>query len=153
MNNGQMDRGNENPTQNLPWWLRKTTKKPRLGWSAPGFEPGTSRMRVSCVTTELPRSVRYICLALIQSLSQYRIIIQGVREISDIIVTDDYLCYKEPKSPYNFFLILIFNELLKFKTSDEWQHWKTGSPTLVVEVQLAKWIAGNCKQNETGRTP
>ena len=27
MNNGQMDRGNENPTQNLPWWLRKTTKK------------------------------------------------------------------------------------------------------------------------------
>ena len=28
MNNGQMDRGNENPTQHLPWWLRKTTKKP-----------------------------------------------------------------------------------------------------------------------------
>ena len=27
MNNGQMDRGNENPTQRLPWWLRKTTKK------------------------------------------------------------------------------------------------------------------------------
>ena len=27
MNNGQMDRGNENPTQHLPWWLRKTTKK------------------------------------------------------------------------------------------------------------------------------
>ena len=26
MNNGQMDRGNENPTQHLPWWLRKTTK-------------------------------------------------------------------------------------------------------------------------------
>ena len=23
MNNGQMDRGNENPTQHLPWWLRK----------------------------------------------------------------------------------------------------------------------------------
>ena len=23
-------------------------------------------------------------------------------EISVIIVTDDYLCYKEPKSPYNF---------------------------------------------------
>ena len=23
---------------------------------------------------------------------------------SAIIVTDDYLCYKEPKSPYNFFL-------------------------------------------------
>ena len=30
MNNGQMDRGNENPTQHLPWWLRKTMKKLRL---------------------------------------------------------------------------------------------------------------------------
>ena len=30
--------------------------------------------------------------------------------------------YKEPTSPYNIFLILIFNELFKFKTSDEWQH-------------------------------
>ena len=47
---------------------------------------------------------------------------QGGREISVIIVTDDYLCYKEPESPYDFFLILIFNELFKFKTSDEWQH-------------------------------
>ena len=27
MNNGQMDRGNENPTQHLPWWLRKTMEK------------------------------------------------------------------------------------------------------------------------------
>ena len=41
MNDGQMDRGNENPTQHLLWWLRKTTKKPQSGWSAPGFEPGT----------------------------------------------------------------------------------------------------------------
>ena len=57
MNNGQMDRGNENPTQHLPWWLRKTTKKPQSGWSAPGFESGSSRMRISCVTTEPPRSV------------------------------------------------------------------------------------------------
>ena len=57
MNNGQMDRGNENPTQHLPWWLRKTTKKPQSGWSAPGFEPRTSRMWVLCVTTEPPRSV------------------------------------------------------------------------------------------------
>ena len=60
MNNGQMDRGNENPTQHFPWWLRKTTKKPQSGWSAPGFEPGTSRMRVSCVSTEPPRSVMLI---------------------------------------------------------------------------------------------
>ena len=48
--------------------------------------------------------------------------IQDGREISAIILADDYLCYKEPKSPYNFFLILIFNELFKFKTSDERQH-------------------------------
>ena len=57
MINGKMDRGNENPTQHLPWWLRKTTKEPQSGWSAPGFEPGTSRMRVSCVTTEPHHSV------------------------------------------------------------------------------------------------
>ena len=63
MNNGQMDRGNENPTQHLPWWLRKTTKKPQSGWSAPGLEPGTSRMRVSCVTTEPPRSV--VCFSFV----------------------------------------------------------------------------------------
>ena len=43
--------------------------------------------------------------------------IQSGREISVIIVTDDYLCYEEPEIPYNFFLILIFNELFKFKTS------------------------------------
>ena len=55
-------------------------------------------------------------------MTKYEKIIQGRREISAIIVPDDYLCYKEPKSPYNFFLILIFNELFKFKTSDEWQH-------------------------------
>ena len=49
--------------------------------------------------------------------------IQNGREISVIIVTDYYLCYKEPESPRNFFLILIVNELFnKFKTSDEWQH-------------------------------
>ena len=28
MNDGQMDRANENPTQHLLWWMRKTTKKP-----------------------------------------------------------------------------------------------------------------------------
>ena len=57
---GQMDRGNENPTQRLPWWLRKTTKKPQSGWPATGFEPRNSRMRVSCVTTEPPRSVNLL---------------------------------------------------------------------------------------------
>ena len=44
------------------------------------------------------------------------------REISSITVTDYYLFYKELKSPYNFFLIFIVNELFKFKTSEEWQH-------------------------------
>ena len=29
--------------------------------------------------------------------------IQDGREISVIVVTDDYLCYKKPKRPYNFF--------------------------------------------------
>ena len=28
MNNGQMDSGNENSTQHLPWWLRKAQKTP-----------------------------------------------------------------------------------------------------------------------------
>ena len=28
MNNGHMDRGNENPTQHLPWWLKKNLIKP-----------------------------------------------------------------------------------------------------------------------------
>ena len=49
------------------------------------------------------------------------LVVQGGREISDIILTDDYLRYKEPKIPFDFFLILIFNELFKFETSDEWQ--------------------------------
>ena len=31
--------------------------------------------------------------------------IQGGREINAIIVTDDYLLYKEPESPYNFFFL------------------------------------------------
>ena len=56
--------------------------------------------------------------------------LQSGRDVSAIVVTDDYLCYKEPKSPYNFFLNLIINELFKFKTSDEWQYWKTKSSNL-----------------------
>ena len=43
--------------------------------------------------------------------------------------------------------------LFKFKTLDEWQHWKTGSPALGVEVQLAEWMAENCHQNETDQVP
>ena len=29
--------------------------------------------------------------------------IQGGKDISAINVTDDYLCYKDPKSPYSYF--------------------------------------------------
>ena len=47
---------------------------------------------------------------------------QDGKGINAIIVTDDFLCYKEPKSPYNFLIILIINELFKFRTSDERQH-------------------------------
>ena len=56
--------------------------------------------------------------------------IQGVREISAIIVTEDYLCYKEPKIPLSFFLILIFNELFMFETTDQWRRRKTGTSSL-----------------------
>ena len=37
MNNGQMDRGNENPTQQLPWWLRETTKKTTVRLAGTGI--------------------------------------------------------------------------------------------------------------------
>ena len=57
VNNGQMDRGNENPTEHLSSWLRETKKKPQSRWSAPGFELGTSRIRVQCVTSALYRSL------------------------------------------------------------------------------------------------
>ena len=40
--------------------LRKPLK-PQPGWPATGFEPGTSRMQVSCVTMEPPRSVLLYC--------------------------------------------------------------------------------------------
>ena len=45
--------------------------------------------------------------------------IQVGREISAIIVTDGYSYLYEQKIRTSSFLILIFNELFKFKTSDE----------------------------------
>ena len=45
--------------------------------------------------------------------------IQDGTEISVIIVTKDYLCYKDATVITTFFLILTCNELFKFKTSDE----------------------------------
>ena len=57
MNNGQMDRGNENPTQHLLWWLTEAKKKSRSGWLGPGFELGTSQIRAQFVTTAPPSEV------------------------------------------------------------------------------------------------
>ena len=57
MNNDHMDRDNKNPTQHLPWWLRKTTKKPQSDWLGPGFELRTSRIWDRRVTTAQLRFV------------------------------------------------------------------------------------------------
>ena len=57
MNNGQMDRGNENPTQHLFWWLTEAMKKSQSGWLGSGFELGTSQIRAQCVTTAPPSEV------------------------------------------------------------------------------------------------
>ena len=57
MNNGQMDRGNENATQHLAWWLREALLKSQPDWLGPGFELETSQIRVQCVATEPPNSV------------------------------------------------------------------------------------------------
>ena len=52
MNNGQMDRSNENPTQHLPWWLRKTTKNPTQVGRHRDLNPGPPE----CESRALPRS-------------------------------------------------------------------------------------------------
>ena len=92
----------------------------------------TDKVNISSVSSFLPHGGdrRANCQAgiaparrpLLERDSLCSLHIQGGREISAIIVTDGYLCYKEPKSPYNFFLIVIFNELFEFKTSDERRH-------------------------------
>ena len=46
-----MDRGNENTTQHLPWWLRKTTKKPQVDRHR-DLNPRTPE----CKSRALPRS-------------------------------------------------------------------------------------------------
>ena len=54
------------------------------------------------------------------------ICIQVGREISAIILTDDYLCYKETKSPYNFFSYFWYltNYLcLKLRTNCNIERW------------------------------
>ena len=57
MNNGQMDRGNENPSQHLFWCLTEAMKKSQSSWLGSGFELGASQIRVQCVTTVTPHSV------------------------------------------------------------------------------------------------
>ena len=53
MNNGEMDRGNENLTQYLPWWLRETTKKnPSQVGRHRDLNPGPPE----CESRALPRS-------------------------------------------------------------------------------------------------
>ena len=47
-------------TNSLAILRLKASLKPQPGWPATGFEPATSRMRVSCVTTEPPRLVATI---------------------------------------------------------------------------------------------
>ena len=102
MNNGQMDRGNENPTQHLPWWLRKTAKKPQSGWSALVFEPGTSRMRVSCITTEPPRSVQGSYLMFPKHYCETCNNPPYLRQVTSLILNWQILSFK-------FFVILELN--------------------------------------------
>ena len=52
MNNGQMDRGDENPTQHLPWWLRKTTKN----LSQVGRHRDSNQGPPECESRALPQS-------------------------------------------------------------------------------------------------
>ena len=56
-NYGQMDRGNENPTQHFPWWLREAMIKSHSAWLGPGFELGISQIRVQYVATAPSNSV------------------------------------------------------------------------------------------------
>ena len=52
MNNGQMDCGIENPTQHLPWWLRK----PRKNLSQVGRHRDLNPGPPECESRALPRS-------------------------------------------------------------------------------------------------
>ena len=53
MNNGQMDRGNETPTQHLPWGLRKTMKKKPVQLVGTGI---WTRDPPECESRALPQS-------------------------------------------------------------------------------------------------
>ena len=86
------------------------------------YYPGTGFVSSVCVISCVVSGIDPDILLTTISGKPALVFIQDGWEISVIIVTDDYLCCKEPESPFNFFLILIFNELFKFKTTDERQH-------------------------------
>ena len=87
MNYGQMDRGNENPTQHFPWWLRKTTKNPSQPKAALGFVIETSWIRVQCVITF---GDAYVIIIIIKTFS-YKILFPNTirANIFPIIVNFD----------------------------------------------------------------
>ena len=63
----------------------------------------------TALCSKMEKSAIFYCVCVLGVLflaSECQFIIQGGRGISDIIVTDDSLCYKEPKSPYNFFSLI-----------------------------------------------
>ena len=47
-----MDHGNK-----IPLMTEESHEKSQAGWMGPGFELGTSQIRVQCVTTAPPHSV------------------------------------------------------------------------------------------------
>ena len=71
MNNGQMDCGNENSTQHFPWWPREAMTKSQPCWLGPGFDLGTSQIRVQCVAPAPPHSVAQFLFRRISSRSRF----------------------------------------------------------------------------------
>ena len=60
MDNSQMDRGNENPTQ-------QAMIKSQSGWLGPGFELEVSQIRIQCVATAPSNSVAQLLFCRISS--------------------------------------------------------------------------------------
>ena len=71
MNNGQMDRGNENATQHLPWWLREAMIKSQPDCLGPEVELETSQIQVQRVTIAPPHSVVQFLFRRISSLQRF----------------------------------------------------------------------------------
>ena len=71
MNYGQMDRGNENPSQHFAWWLREVMIKSHPAWLGPEFELGISQIRVQYVATVPSKSVAQFLFRRISSLQRF----------------------------------------------------------------------------------